>query len=248
MVHDWVGAEKAYKKASASTNNLFSKSMTNNSLCALYGLLGRDNEALGAARESTKLARQDGSSVWTSSALGVEASLCLRANNLETASTLIEEIFRSIGGGPMDDLSRARALVLRANYYQKRSDMPKAEADLATAWKILQPHDEVRVLAGWHVALAAWWATTARVRAKQSDLAGAVAAWREAVNRYRRVAEARQIEGPYKFNSVAVALNDLGQALQAAGETEGAEQAFRESRSLRRAIGVPPLDASGSPR
>jgi hypothetical protein len=80
---------------------------------------------------------------------------------------------------------------------------------------------------------------TAQIRSRQADFAGAVVAWQKAVEYRRNVSQAPQLEGPYKYSWLADCLRGLGQALLAVQGVAGAEEAFRESRDIRRAIGQP---------
>ena len=51
------------------------------------------------------------------------------------------------------------------------------------------------------------------------------------------MAQAPQLEGPYKLNNLAHVLHSLGRALQRAGDPLAAH-AFAESQSLRRSVGL----------
>jgi len=75
----------------------------------------------------------------------------------------------------------------------------------------------------------------------EDDGAGAVPAMREAVARRYIVSQLPQLEGPYRHNSLAVALRDLGRHQRAADDAL-ADHAFRESASIRKSIGLPALE------
>ena len=100
------------------------------------------------------------------------------------------------------------------------------------------------MFAGVQSGLASWWEVTARIRTLQEDYLGAAAAYGIAVNFRRIVSQAPQLEGPYKFNSLAIALHRHALALLAANDVAGATQAFKESRSIRERIGLPPIASS----
>jgi hypothetical protein len=91
-------------------------------------------------------------------------------------------------------------------------------------------------------ALAEWWEVIASLRTLDSDFTGAADALRKAVEFRRHISQLPQLEGPYKFASLANTLHKLGQALPAAQDIGGAEEAFRETREIRRRIGQPSPD------
>jgi hypothetical protein len=143
----------------------------------------------------------------------------------------------------MYDLSQGRALVLRARCSVHLMDLPAAEADLDAAWALLAPGAGASLLAGNQSALAHWWETTARLRSVRQDFQGAADALATAVEFRRTVSQATQLAGPYKFNSLAVTLRRYGLALLAANDVAGATEAFNESRSIRRQIGLPDFES-----
>jgi hypothetical protein len=241
--HDWRGAEAAYlRAANAVTGQPMLLAYTYDGLAALYDLLERHDEARAAARSASEAARTGSAPPLASLAILGEASLHLKARDLDSAHRMIDEALALVGGEDLADLQRAQALVLRAACFLAAERVPEARLALAESWNLLAPHANVSGLAGRQNALAKWWAASAHSRTAEGDLPGAVQAWREAVSRRRLVALAPQVEGPYTWNSLAIALCDLGMALRAVGDEVGAGEALQESRSIRAAIGVPPLD------
>jgi tetratricopeptide (TPR) repeat protein len=115
----------------------------------------------------------------------------------------------------------------------------KAQADLAAAWPLLEPHSSSVMMAGFQSGLANWWSVTAALRHQRGDFPGAAMAVGEAVTYRRRVSQAPQLEGPYKFSYLADSLHKLGLALLAVEDVKGAEEAFQEGRAIREAIGQP---------
>lgn len=239
---DWAGAEEAYKRAiQATADQPGLQSSAYGQLSALYNLLDLDALALEAAETATRVARQDIIPSIFSFRLQAEAHLHLKAQDFGRTWTTINETFAMLEDGPMSNLARGHTLVLRADCFIQEGHLSKAEADLTVAWKLLEPHSQTFFAAGWQSGLAMWWAATARLRAQHNDLSAAVSAWREVVARRRIIAQLPQLEGPYKHNSLAVALRNLGRALRQVGDNLAA-QSFKESRSIRRAIGLPALE------
>lgn len=239
---DWKGAEAAYQCAIQSASESHGQqSIAYERLSAFYQLLDSEAAALEAAQAATNAARREKISLLLWQRLQAEAGIYLGAKDFTRAWTALNEAFALIEEGPMHNLVRARALVLRADCYTQEDILSEAEADLASSWKLLQPHAETMFAAGWQSGLANWWATTARLRTRQNDFLAAVAAWHEAAARRRIISQLPQLEGPYHHNSLAVALRDLGRSLRQV-EDESAAGAFEESRSIRRAIGLPPLE------
>ena len=98
------------------------------------------------------------------------------------------------------------------------------------------------MFAGVQSALAGMWEVTARLRSAQGDRAGSVEAWRERVEFARLVSTLPQLEGPYKFAALARMLDLYGASLLAAEDVNVPENAFEESRTIRRAIRQPEVE------
>ncbi len=246
VVFDWQGAIEAYKRAIiGSADQPMLQSKAHSQLAALYGLLDQTAEASQAARAATEAARQSDMSMLISFALQAEAELLLAAKNFPVAEQKIEEAFSVLEAGAMHDLERAYALTLRGRYLGLVGEPESADAALDAAWKLLEPWSEMFYFAGWQSGLARWWTTTARLRASRGDQAGAVAAWKEAIERRRVVSHLPQLEGPYKHNALAVALWEFGQFQKTIAEPLASES-LEESRSIRQTIGLPPLVERGT--
>jgi hypothetical protein len=175
--------------------------------------------------------------------LQAEARLYLNQNELQQAWATLDESLAVIENNPTG-VSRASAMVLRAECFIREGNLSQAEEELASAWKLLQPHAEAHFAGGWQSSLASWWTATARLRVRQKKQEPAVLAWREAAARRRIVADLPQIEGPYKHNAVAVALCDSTKLLQTIGD-DSAGKLFEESDAIRRSIGLPALERLG---
>ncbi|MBV9468712.1 MAG: hypothetical protein JO316_17050 [Abitibacteriaceae bacterium] len=241
---DWAGAEASYQRAIASSPDSPGLQYGGyRELAYFYRLLGRDAEALQAKRQATDWARLDGLAIKIAMALEAEAAGYLLLKDLPTAWAKLEEAFNFIGDDLLLRLPRARGFILRADYFLAVDDITQAHNALNAAWPLVQPHADAFSSLGWQSSLAHGWSTMARLRAAQDDLVGAIAPYREAVHRWRIIAQAPHAQGPYKFNSLAGALRDLGCALRAVGDPL-AKDAFQESHSIRRSIGLLPLEES----
>jgi hypothetical protein len=240
LAFDWTGAEEAYKRAvEASNDQAMLKSKALGSLSALYSMLDLDVLAWEAAQAATRIARMEAISSLVSLALLAEAKLYLKAKDLKIVLNVINEAFYAIEDGPLHNLERAYALVLRAEYWTKEGTLKKAEQDLSIAWKMLEPMDMPHA-AGWQTGLASYWAATARFRAELGDAKGAIEAWHEAVKRRRLISLLPQLEGPYKHNALALVLWEQGKAMHDTSP-DSAAALIAESNSIRRSIGLTPL-------
>jgi hypothetical protein len=240
---DWPGAEQAYKRAvQVTTREPMLQYKACSQLSALYGLLDRKAEALTMAQVASSSARDSNMPPLLSIALQAEAELWLGAGNSSEAWRAINEALKVVEEGPTQNLERARALIVRGSCFRQEGDWPCVRADLAAAWSLLEAKSPMSYGPGWQAGLAKWWAVTASLRSVEGDLSGALLAWHETVAQRRLIARAPQLEGPYKWNALATALRDLTLALRVVGDEPAAAEAFRESCSIRRGIGLPPLD------
>ncbi len=244
---DWQQAEASYRKAlelaQAQQNDAFIYKAYDD-LGQLYGMLGRHDEALEAAKTALEAARRADSVPLLNMALVSMAGWLLGSGDTDAALAAAQEMLAITPIDKMHDSQRARALVLRARCLVKMKDLAAAEADLDTSWRILAPQSGARTFAGIQSSLANWWATTASVRSLQRDFRGATEAMRQAVEFRRRVAQQPQLAGPYKYNSLAQMLHRYSLALLAVNNVEAAQQAAAESRAIRQSIGLGPCEAN----
>ena len=231
----WEEAEKCHRRALALAEAVGAP-MTiykdHSDLSALYALRGMQDRALEEARLALEAARRDSLPIIHSMGLQTFGRRCLAAGDLEKASEVAEEWVRITPAGRLHDLTRTQALVFRANCHLQRSRLPEARADLDAAWPILGPHSQSEFGVGYLACLAGWWEATARIREHDGDLIGAAHALGRVVEFRRRVARAPQLEGPYKYHSLASALERYADALTTAGRTEEAENASDESKAI----------------
>ncbi|RYG59259.1 hypothetical protein EON80_25925 [bacterium] len=239
---DWTGAEAAYKRAISITDDVMQQARDYDSLSRLYFLVDRPEMQLEALQKATRLDRSEESYAPLAFRLHREAQCYLNLGQPERALPLIEEAFAS-AQETSNDFIQALLITQRAQYRVQIGDLADAENDLATTWELLNPGDENYLAAGLQSTLGAWWQITAKLRTRQNDHRAAIAAWKEALYRVDIVNGLPHIEqGPYGINARARLLRDLGKSLRVAGEEAEATAAFEESRSLRRSIGMAPLE------
>ncbi len=85
---------------------------------------------------------------------------------------------------------------------------PQIPLRLATV--TILPMSGVAISAGVQGGLAVWWEVTASLCSIDADFQGAADAWLKAVEHPRHISQLPQLEGPYKFASLANTLESLG--------------------------------------
>jgi tetratricopeptide (TPR) repeat protein len=239
-VFDWAGAEAAYQQGTAlAADQPMKRYGAYRQLSAFYRLHDRYELALEAAQRATAAPRRVNSPTTVVIALHVEATICSHRGDEVTAWDAVKEAFEIIGIG--QGSTRASLLTMRARCFLEQGGYTAALADLQDAWKLAAPQADDFDAIGWQSEIAAWCATSARLWAKQGDAVGAVAAWQGAVARRRLIAGRSAPTDPYPHNELAIALRHLGRALREIG-VPAAAASFAESRTIRRAIGLPPLE------
>jgi tetratricopeptide (TPR) repeat protein len=239
---DWAGAEQARRKVlglrEASGNpGLIAKAQMD--LSSLLELLGRLDEAQGYARAATATARRTEISVLLSMALRNETACALKRSDVPSALAAAAQAVQAVEPGRMFDLERARSMVWRARCLLASGDRKGVEKDLAASRDVLAGIPASGIAAGTISGSASWWETRAELHAKDGDLAACAAAWRQAVERRRHVAQLPHVKGPYAQSSLAQALEGLGKSLSRAGDSAAANQASAEARAIRNQTGWP---------
>lgn len=240
---DWSNAEATYQQALtiAESQNLPGRIFkAYEDLSQLYSLLNREEEALAAAYLALEAAKNSEITHLHAMALQGIGICLLRQSRDAEALQYTDEQLRILPNKAPYKLARARALVVRARCYIRQNQIARAEQDLADAWPILEPMAEAATLAGYQSGLASWWEADAEIKRSRRDLEGAAASLRQAVERRRIVSQCSQLEGPYRFASLARTLNKLGNALTEIGDTQGAKSLFSESQVIERLTGLPP--------
>jgi len=240
---EWDNAEACYRRglelaeAAGEECALFK---AHYDLSSLYHLLDRHEESLERARSAVEIART--TDLIPLLAMGLEslATSLIQSGDLPGALSAAEEVVTLSGSDPAFRLHRARGLVLCARS-RAEAEPKTAEKHLKAAWELLSPYSESTLLAGYQSALASWWEATSRIRRTRGDLAGAAEAMGRTVQFRRTVSQAPQLAGPYKYNTLAVALHRYRAALLAAGDEVGATEARLEARRIRLGIGLPEL-------
>jgi len=244
---DWKGAKVAYREAvvAGRADNLALQAKALGSLCALFNLLDEPDRALEVAVEAVAVARKV-EKPWMrahalKSALPSESVLRMRRGELEVARELLREEFELLREDEkMSEALVPGALVRRALLNIKSEDFEAAQLDLNEAWPLLQARREWTFMTTYQAGFANWWTAKALLCAAQNDCDGEIEARREAVEFRFVVAQAPQLEGPFKWNSLAKAWFDLAMALRPV-DFAGSEEALDQSDMLRRNIGLEPF-------
>ena len=212
-------------------------------LSALQKRWGRLDDAWNSARAATAAARR--ANLWPLLHLTLqnETACALDRGDVASALAAASEDVRQIEPGALHDSMRARALLARGRCLVASGDLAAAEQDLAASWELLEPRSHSAFLAGVQRTIARWWETTARLRARKGDGSGAVAAWRQAVEKRREVAALPQVETPSSLDALASALKEFSEALSQAGDLDAAGAALAEAETIRGNAGLPPKSA-----
>lgn len=241
---DWAAAEACYREAlqlAMVENNAAQQYSNHDKLAKLYALLDDPEQAEKEAEAALAASRRAGIDAVVGMALTAWAQHRLRAGDIERAREAAEELMELTDEEPLLALQRARAFILIASCDLADGELRGAERSLEKAWPILEPQADALWMAGVQFALALWWEATARLRELSGDLAGSLEALARGLEHRRHVAEAPQLGGPYKFNSLARALAQYSATLIRAGRTEDGEHAQAESDAIRACIGLAPL-------
>ncbi len=239
---DWRGVEVTYGELLAVLEGCpWEQFSVHNNLRKLYVLLDQHELALQEAHLANAMFIHQ-RPLSLVSTLEAEAWCALRVKSMPEAQRAISEVLLTLEGRPTLALLWSRILIVRARYSLELCELLAAEQDLAEAWNLLEPQYDAFIFAGVHEGLANWWETTARLRAIQGDLEGTSLAWGEAVDRRRHVAQLPQMIGPYTQKDLSDTLCEFGQSLLVIGDLATADEAFRESHTIRRALGLPPGD------
>ncbi len=237
----WEQAEAAYRQALALAEieghhaNIF---MAYRDLSSLHQIRGMPDRALQEARQAVESARKSNVEILLSTALG-ELSRChLVKSDIASAVATAEEAVQSVPAGKMNNVQRARALLMRARCRVAQQHIPEAQRDLDDAWQLLAPLAESTMFSGVQGSLASWWEVTARIKTESKDLSRAAEALGKAVEFRRIVSQLPQLDGPQKFFWLANTLQEYSTALMVSGNQDAAFRAFDESRTIYLKIGT----------
>ena len=241
----WHAAEAAYRQGLAlavAERNTFAEFKAHYDLSALHSFLGQKQIASEETQLATDAARRANLTPLLIMALERQARAWLSAGDPIRALESVDEMLQVSPEGKAGYLQRARAFVSRARCKVELGNLDSAQDDLDAAKPLLAPMSGVAMFAGVQSALAGLWEVTARLRSAQGNFAGSVEAWRECVELARLVSTLPQLAGPYKFAGLARMLHLYGSALLAVEEVNAAENAFEESRAIRRALRQPDVE------
>jgi tetratricopeptide (TPR) repeat protein len=244
---DWHAAETCYHKIvplEVATGNPLLISKAHYDLSRFFFLLGDLERAEISAKAATAAARLADAPPMLGVMLENQVHCALRRSNSALALELASETMAIIEAGPGSTNLRSGAWVTRAQCRLENGDVAGAESDLLEVKPQLIDKSTSPVFAGVHSRVAKWWEVTADLRAHKGDHEGACEAWTEAVRIRRHVASLPQVAGPYTLASLARTLQRLAQALNAAGDPGGAEDASAEARRIWSEIGLPQLSSA----
>ena len=239
---DWEGAEEAFKYAVTLEIEERGYAMLNPKyLARFYSFRDRKSEALATIHAATETARQHYKGrIILAMSLQDEIFYLMAAGEYEKARPLIDEGLHILESVPHDKIFRHNFRLYEAEYCLHNDDLAAAEAILNQMWSQIEAWQQAMFLAGFQSTLASWWKVRALCCQKRGQVSEEIEALRRVVHFRRVIAQAPQLEGPYKFNALAGALHKLGTALQQNGDALAA-QVLAESASLRRGIGLEPL-------
>jgi tetratricopeptide (TPR) repeat protein len=230
-VGDWDGALAAYHQALEGEPEPGREFHVRRYLGALHALHGRYREALEEAERRAAAARASEMDTLVAMALVTQGRYLLRLDDPQRALDCSEQ---ALAAAPeIDHVMRSQGLTLRARCRARQEQFAAGQEDLDNVWQLLAPAQDCRFLRGVQHSLVYWWAAAAELRAARGDIGDSIGAWRCAIERCREVQNQCLL---------AELLHDLGQALVLTQDLGAAEEAFAESRTLRRLNHLPPLD------
>lgn len=209
-------------------------------LCGLLRLLNRPEEAARFASAATCAVRPLDIFPLLVLALECESWCALKQGDCSRALALTSEAVGLIEPGKLHDTMRARALTHRARCLVACGDMPGAESDLAASWELIQAGAATPMLPGPIAILANWWEVKGQIEQRQARLASAQVALMRSVE-YRR-----KLENPHASVALVRTLFLLSEVSRAAGDSEAADKALNEARSIRNSLHLPFEDPTGA--
>lgn len=256
-VGDWAGAESHYRAMLAEAEveaeadaapgaKQALAARAHDRLGRLLRLLGRRPEAGEHVRQATERAARSGMTVLHAAALVQEAGFVV-AEVPARALTLTEALVALLATDQeLESRLLGRALTLRAHARLRCGDVPAANADLAAARPRVVDRPISPMFAGQQQAAAQWWDVCAELRAREGDLAEAVAARERALAHWRDIAALPHAAGPYALAAMARASREYAAALRAHGDEAAAERAAAEARAIQAELGLPETAAGGN--
>ncbi len=242
----WPEAEAAHLRCLAlaqTQNEAAMEYKAHSDLSGLYRFLGQTDRANVAAASAVHAARRSELETLLLMALEGVARCHLDTGKVNDALIAAEEmlaILQASSMHPGNELSKARALTLRARCFAEQKQTVVAERNLADALPLLTPLSGATLFAGVQSGLANWWSVCAQVEAQKGDVSAARDAWQKSVDYARVVSQAGHLEGPSKHAGLARSLQKQADFLRETGDTTGAaDRARQEAQSIRAAIHQP---------
>ncbi len=234
--HDWLAALATLQRradSAAARGEHHQVFRRNQQASQILSLIGKPEAACEMARHATAAARRcEGVPILIAVALQNESLLALKYGDAPAALALINAALVEIGTEPYAELSRARALVVRARCQLELGELREVESDLGQSEPILCRLGESLILAGAQAGLAGWHEVRARWHAAQAEISQAIENQRSAVLGRRIISAAPQVEAHVAAVSLAPALIYLGELLAQSGDPVGAAMAREEGEQL----------------
>jgi tetratricopeptide (TPR) repeat protein len=210
-------------------------------LSSLYLSLNRANDALHQAELAEVEAQTLDVPFTTALVLKRKGETYLRLHHMAEAVKCFGDALRSLD--PTDrlyDQSRASILISLAHREIDSENLDGAARCLDSAIELLRPREAMQFAAGVQMEIAGWYGATGRLRQKGGDIAGAVEAWAEAVERCRRVNSMPHCAGRHTALDLAHKLHHYGDILGHAGNHFDSQRALAESAAIICDLGLPP--------
>lgn len=239
---NWAEAERIYREAIRLAQETGKPSNLSRSFTKLSGLLlllGRDSEAFEATKLGLEYAEKDNTFVRATTLPDV-VSQAIRHGDLDLAKAGLEEMRELIPD--LNDLRYANYLLHLAEWRLALDDLVGLEEQLETVRRIAEPQSRIPGLAGFHTAMARYWTFRSQLFKRGGNLRDAGAASWEAIQFRRSISQMPQLNGPYKFNGLALALRGYARLCREAGHEDAAKEAKSDSDEVRRLIHLPPLE------
>ena len=237
----WEQAVAAHRQALALAESEVNHAMIfkkHADLSSLFAILGDNEQALQEALEAVEAARKADLPPLLLRALEGVTQRRLTRGEIAASFAVVEEAVHLVPVEKIHDTQRARLKLLRAKCLLELDRITEDEQELAIAWQILAPQEEVTMFAGIQGSLAIWWEINARIKAKMKDFETGAQSMGKAVEFRRTISQLPHVENLPKHHGLAKILHEYAIMLEAAGEIEEARKASDESQEILTRLGV----------
>jgi tetratricopeptide (TPR) repeat protein len=236
----WDEAESCYRQALAIAETEGEPALIckgHQDLSNLFVMRGMAESALKEAEAAVAAMKEGEMHPLRAAAFGQLFHCQMMNGHYVEAAATAEKALCFVPAEKLYELSRVKALLMRARCRLQTGEISAGDPDLEEAWQILAPKAEAKTLAGFQGGLAAWWDIKSGIMTRAGDAAGAAQAMGKAVEFRRNLSELPQLDGPMKHLGLAKALQKHVVALRAAGSAEASIGAFEESQRIQEKYG-----------